>query len=232
LSQISERIYLENLQEPFFEAIKAGDQTRVAGLLEQEPRLAAAKTAGGVSAILLAAYYENHAIASLLAERLGRLDVFEAAAVGSLAGIISLVNEQPELVNAFAEDGFYPLGLAAYFGHPEVVEYLLARGADVRAAARNPQKVTALHAAVAHQHLEIAKALLIHGAEVDARQQSGFTPLFAAAQNGQMEMVRLLLSYGADVNARAEAGQTPLGMALQAGQAEVAAVLREKGAIE
>jgi ankyrin repeat protein len=72
----------------------------------------------------------------------------------------------------------------------------------------------------------------MHGAEVDARQRSGFTPLFAAAQNGQMEMVRLLLSYGADVNARTEDGQSPLGMALQAGQAEVAAVLREKGAIE
>ena len=70
-----------------------------------------------------------------------------------------------------------------------------------------------LHSAVAGGHLEIARALLEHEAQVNAAQAGGFTPLHGAAQNGQVEMVRLLLDYGADVNLRNKDGKTPLDLA-------------------
>ena len=44
---------------------------------------------------------------------------------------------------------------------------------------------------------ELAKLLLEHGAEPNARQQDGFTPLMAADQHGDDRLRSLLLEYGA-----------------------------------
>src|SRR5439155_520320 len=77
-------------------------------------------------------------------------------------------------------DGFYPLGLAAFFGHLETARLLLARGADVKQVSRNPMKVQALHSALAGNHREVARALLEAGAPVNTGQQEGWTPLMEA----------------------------------------------------
>ena len=45
------------------------------------------------------------------------LDVFEAAAVGKTDRLRELLDEDPALANAWADDGFQPLGLASFFGH-------------------------------------------------------------------------------------------------------------------
>ena len=51
--------------------------------------------------------------------------------------------------HSVAPDGFFALGLAAFFGHTETVTWLLDHGADVNQNASNAQRVTALHGAVA-----------------------------------------------------------------------------------
>jgi len=65
--------------------------------------------------VLAAVYYNQPAIADRLVEKGAHLNVFESAATGQLPRLRQLVNEKPELVNAFAIDGFQPLGLAAFF---------------------------------------------------------------------------------------------------------------------
>src|SRR5438034_9163167 len=75
-------------------------------------------------------------------------------------------------------------------------------GAKVGTAARNKMKVTALHAAAAAQQLDIARMLVAHGADVNARQEEDFTPLHEAAATGQLKFAKLLLDHGADVNLR------------------------------
>lgn len=64
--------------------------------------------------------------------------------MGRADRIAELLDRDPTLANAYASDGFFPLGLAAFFGHPEAVALLLARCADVTAVARNPMRVQAL----------------------------------------------------------------------------------------
>jgi ankyrin repeat protein len=113
----------------------------------------------------------------------------------------------PESVNAYSTDGFYPLGLAAFFGHKEVVEYLLASGADVNQPAANDFKVAPLHAAVSNGNIEIVRMLLERGADVNARQQKGFTALMGAATAGRKDLVELLLTHGADPDAVSDDGQ-------------------------
>jgi uncharacterized protein len=199
--------------ETFIEAIKQGNRQTVSQLLSAQADLANAHTAEGLSAVLLATYYGQPEIARLIVEHGANLNIFEAAAVGQLDTVKSILSAQPDLVNSYAPDGFYPLGLAAFFGHTQIVSYLLDQGADVHQTARNTQRVNALHAASANQHLDICRMLIERGIDVNARQEGGFTPLQAAAQNGQIELIELLLEHGADASVQNDDGQTALDIA-------------------
>lgn len=203
--------------EDFFDAITSGDIESVRAWIAQEPSLCAARDARGLSAVLRAVYYQQPEIARLLAECGAPVDIFESAAAGLVEKCMQLVEQQPGLVNAVAPDGYQPLGLASFFGHLELVRWLLEKGAEVNSPSKNPARVMPLHSAVAGRHLQIARLLLEHGADVNARQIEDFSPLHAAAQNGQVEMVRLLLAFGADTQARSALGDTPLDLAVQEG---------------
>ena len=52
-------------------------------------------------------------------------------------------------------------------------------------------------------HLDVVKALIALGADVNAKSDHGRTALTEAVKNGNVEVVRLLLRKGADVTARA-----------------------------
>jgi ankyrin repeat protein len=129
------------------------------------------------------------------------LDVFEAAAVGRTDRLRELLDEDPALANAWADDGFQPLGLASFFGHADAVRFLLERGAVPNSASRNEMRVMPLHSAAAaddpEARYEIAKLLLDHGADPNARQQDEFTPLMAAEQHGDERLRLLLIEHGA-----------------------------------
>jgi ankyrin repeat protein len=209
----------------FLDAVTGGDVNRVHQLLDQAPGLVSARSESGVSAVLLAVYYGKPDVARTLVSRGARLDVFDASALGDLERVQSLVEADPGLANAYAPDGFQPLGLASFFGHKRVVKFLLAQGAEVNSPSRNAQRVMPLHSAVANRHLDIARLLVEHGADVNARQAQDFTPLHAAADNGQLDMVALLLAHGADPAARMALGKTPADFARERGHTAVAEAL-------
>lgn len=62
-------------------------------------------------------------------------------------------------------------------------------------------------------HLAVAKLLIAHAADVNARDKQEFTSLFCAAGSGNVEFAEALLVNGADVNSRGYSGQTPLHLA-------------------
>ncbi len=204
------------------EAIRAGDKPGVDALLRAEPGLLRFTAPNGSSVMLLAAYYGHAELAEVFVRHGAKPDVFEASALGDLEAVRKLVSGDRALVNTFAADGFYPLGLAAFFGHRAIVEFLLTNGADVATAARNAQKVTALHGAVARRDVEIVKMLLKAGADPNARQESGFVPLHVAASNGNAALVELLLKHGARADAKTDDGKTAGEMAAERGHKELA----------
>ena len=188
-------------------AIQKGDSARVRELIAEEPDLLAARTPQGVSLISLACYYRQSGIAAIFAECGGILDIFDASAIGDLERVRALVEQFPESIDAYSPDGFYPLGLAAFFGHKELVEYLLDAGANVNQQATNAFQVAPIHAAVSNGNIEIVRMLLERGADVNARQQKGFTALHGAAGAGRKDLFELLLTHGADPEALSDDGQ-------------------------
>jgi ankyrin repeat protein len=217
--------------QKFLEAVKIGDLTHVKQMLTIEPGLASARTDSGVSALMLAIYHHRPEIRDLLIERGAPIDIHEAAAAGKFERVKALAEADPKAIHAFAGDGFAPLALASFFGHLEIVEWLLGRGAEVHAISKNATGYTALSGAVARGDAEIVRVLLAHGANARHRYGSGYSPLHEAAAGGKLEIMKLLLAHGADPNARTEDGQTPLSMAEAKGQIEAAALLHEHGAL-
>ena len=207
------------------EAVQKGDAIMVEERLAAEPAAAAERDAVGTSAVLHAAYARRDDLVALLRPCLGPLDVWEAAALGDDERLLELLDDDPDLATAEAGDGFFPLGLAAFFGHRACVAALLARGADVHQRAANPLQVQPLHAAMVAGDVEIARALLDAGADVDGRQQAGVTPLMGAAAGGSVELVRLLLGAGADRSVVDDAGRTAADWARDRNQPATAALL-------
>jgi ankyrin repeat protein len=210
----------------FFKAIKQGKLDEVRRLLFMDPELIHAKE-NGLSPILVAAYHQEADIASFLAERTVALTIFEAAATGNRQRIIHHLAHNPELVNAYSEDGFQPLGLACFFGHLEAAEYLIKAGALVNSPSRNSLQATPLQSATAARHTKIVMMLLGKGADPNCREQGGYTPLHTAAQNGDLDIIRALLFNGADMNITSSDGKTPLDLAVEAGHVEVAKLFKE-----
>ncbi len=217
----------------FFTAITKGDLAKVNEMLKADPSLARAKDAKGVSAILKATYFGKKEIAAALLATGLDLNIFEAAATGQTERVRTLLKQDAALANAFAVDGFHPLGLACFFGHPQTVEALLAAGADVNAPSREAMKVTPLHSATTARQPAIARMLIARGANVNAAAgENGFAPLHEAAASGSFELAKLLLEHGADINRKTTDGKTPLAFAISRSQPEMAAFLRERGATQ
>jgi ankyrin repeat protein len=139
---------------------------------------------------------------------------FDAIAAHDLAAVRKMLVKDNSLARSADSAGSTALMQSAYAGTLEIMEALLAAGADVKA--RNHRKATALHWALSDPMK--VKLLLLHGADVDARTVDGRTALHAATmQPSGARVVKLLLEVGADVDARTMTGSTPLFGAAAAG---------------
>ncbi len=205
-------------------AVQSGDKDKLQNLLAADPALAAARDNNGVSAIMQAFYTRHPELLKPLLAAKPALDIFEATALGRMDRVAELLKSDPDLTKSWSADGFTALHFACFFGQGAAGMLLLEHGADVAAVARNPMKVMPLHSAASARNVAMARALLEHGAPVNARQAMGWTPIHAAAQNGDKTLAEALLEHGADPRLTNDEGVSAADLAKKGGHAELAAL--------
>ena len=200
-----------------FDAVVSGDSGRVKRFLTRNPEALGDRDDEGLSPLMRAVYEGKTEIVDVLLDRGAEVDLHEAAALGRTDELRQLVGRSTKRANAFSEDGFTPLHLAAYFGHRDEVELLLDRGADIEARSRNRhlRAVTPLHSAAAGRQNEVAILLLDRGADPNAAQPGGWTPLHQAAASGNLELCKALVAYGAERMSMADDRSRPLDFAIE-----------------
>jgi uncharacterized protein len=109
---------------------------------------------------------------------------------------------------------------------PQAVVTLLKEGADANTSF--PIVGTrALMVAASHGNRDTVRALLDAGADVNAKDFTGWTALHAAAFKGDPEIVNLLLEHGAIPGKAHWYIRSPLGIAEGLGHKEVVPLLKE-----
>lgn len=147
------------------------------------------------------------------------------AAAKNHTAAVTLLLDQGAQVEATDNFGFTPL-MAALASPPEGFDtavLLLAAGADPDARDK-ADGMTSLHWAAGRGRLEVARFLILKGADINARSGTETTPLHDAVWRRRLEMIGFLVGNGADINAADRNGETPVDFAR--GNAEVIGLLR------
>ena len=113
-------------------------------------------------------------------------------------------------VNAKADQGDTPLHWASWEGHMEIVKL---KGSHIDPV--DDDGWTPLRYALENWYFDVAKLLIAHGSNVNAKKKDGATLLQWACENGHFEITRFLVDSGADVNS------TPLVVASERNHLEV-----------
>ena len=167
----------------------------------------------------------------------GFTPLLHASMSGDLEGVKTLLASGAE-INQAAADGMTPLVVSIVKFNHAVALYLIEKGANVNA---DEAGFTALHCAALTGQMEVARALLARGADVNARlemplrmqasfvpynpelqtgrlAQIGATPFMLAAKGVHPDMLRLLAEKGADPKHAADSGTTALMLAAGLGK--------------
>ena len=153
----------------------------------------------------------------------------DAAMKGDISAVRTLLSRKVD-VNTAQGDGSTALHWAVYNGNAEMVQMLLARGANVKATTRLGA-LTPLMMAAKSGDADIVQLLTDAKADVLSPNANGTTPLMFTAASGQASVVKLLLDRGADVNAADTTnGQTPLMFAAAQGRIDAVKLLTARRA--
>lgn len=146
---------------------------------------------------------------------------------GDSAMMRSLMNGHLEIVEYLFEiDGRDVSELllhAAEYGHTDIVELLLKKGADIEY--KDGDGDNALMLSTMNGNTETVGLLLDSGAGIEVRNNSGSTALIYAARQDHVETVSLLLERGANIDVMDDFGTSPLAVAKLKGNEGSAAVL-------
>ena len=141
----------------------------------------------------------------------GKITLWDAAADGKVDLVQTRLQQSWTNINAVDHNGDTAIGLAAKWGHPDVVSVLLEKGAD--ASILNNCGQSPMHLAADMGQLGCIQVLIESGLDMNIQDLSGFTALHNAAGKGHTESVRLLLQSGADKSIKDYQLRTPLQVA-------------------
>jgi ankyrin repeat protein len=117
---------------------------------------------------------------------------------------------------------------ASINGHKDVVEFLINKGADIKA--KSNEGTTALICAARYGYKDIVEILINKGADIEVKNSDGWTALTLAAREGHKDIVEILINKGADIEAKDDDGWTALMYAANNGHKDIVKFLIDNGA--
>ncbi|MCM1002429.1 ankyrin repeat domain-containing protein, partial [Wolbachia pipientis] len=88
------------------------------------------------------------------------------------------------------DDNWALLHYAVHYGNPDMVSFLIDKGASIEI--RSKEGKTPLHLAVEEAKQNVINLLLDRGADIEAKNNDGRTPLYLAAYNNDLGVIELL----------------------------------------
>ncbi|XP_034737362.1 DNA-binding protein RFXANK [Etheostoma cragini] len=156
---------------------------------------------------------------------LDSLSIHQLAAQGEVSQVAAHLSKDSSLLSKQDERGFTPLMWAAVFGEKAVVDFLLEKGADPKAIAR--ERETALTLASSGGYVDIVESLLRHGVDINTYDWNGGTPLLYAVRGNHTKCVEALLAKGADMTIESDSGYSPMALAVALGHKKIQKVLED-----
>lgn len=138
----------------------------------------------------------------------------DAVHTGETETVRTMLAADPKLAISADKYGFQPMHLLDMYPDEDVLNLLLANGADINAV--NDEGVTIRHIVTDPDAVSL---LVEKGANVEAHAKRGWTPLMMQMNNQENgpDVVAGLLAHGADPNAVGNDGETALSFARETG---------------
>ena len=155
----------------------------------------------------------------------GNDNIYKAAGRGDTRAVAAYLGRGADINKR--SGGVTLLDGAAINGKPDIVRFLLQKGADPNV--RNQQGRPPVYYAIIWRHPDVVKLFVESGMNLHVRDNYGETLLHLASQ-GDASDVRLLVGHGLHVNVLDKSGDTPLFSAAATDNAPVAAELIKLGA--
>lgn len=182
-------------------------------------------------------------------------ELFEVIRTGNTATLQSLLDADPLLASAKNDSGVSAVLMSMYTGQRQIRDLLLARSPALElhdaaavgkldrvkqfvekdsslAKSLSPDGFPVVALAAVFGHLDIARYLADHGADVNApaTNGSGYNALTGAVASGHTEIVKWLLENGVNPNCRYGPGYSPLLTGAANGHLEIVKLLLAHGA--
>nr|WMY99266.1 transient receptor potential A [Bemisia tabaci] len=144
-------------------------------------------------------------------ERVAGLTALHVAAKHAGADSVRLLLDHGADLNARSSTGKTPLALAIFVGNVEAAKCLLARGPDLEGLLHE----AAVTYAAPRNTVEIVRALVEAGADVNASHWTGRAPIAEASRLCRVEVVEELMRHGARLDFGSEAVRDDLRTAIE-----------------
>ena len=213
------------------EAVRTGDFTQVAALLQEDPTRAnlIESGLGRFTPLYCAVQRDNYGIAALLVAHKADVNAKVDDALPT-AFHLAAWNGNKKLVALFLLNGAkLDIFVASAVGTTDQVRVLL-RAEPKLAIAKDDLRQSPLHWAATRGNTEAIKLLLASGADLKTHSKHDTTPLHEAALENQTGAADVLIEAGADVNVKGFQGQTPLHCAARSGHRQIAELLLRRKA--
>jgi len=235
--------------QEIIDAAKSGDLSKVKELVEKNPQLVNTKDITGRTPLHWAARGVHLELLKYLVEKGADVNARDTFRIIPLHSVVSrnnlnaaeyLLDHGSDINAQDNNEKSSSLHFASYRGFKDMAKLLIDRGALLNLL--NKYNRTCLFEAIRgygtvfqqardkSEWIEIVKALIAKGADLDIPDGDNLSPLILAVNDGSNELVKLLLDAGAAVSDEGEGGISLLHQAAQSGMGELTEILLSKGA--